>query len=521
VTTGTSPHAPAAPSAQFAPPLSGEATALDWSDHTARLLGGAIDLLRESLVSPGFGAWWDQAWIGAYGIAQVAYLVSFAVFFHFLHRPINWVDSAEGRALPEAELPFMVLAYPVLRENPATMHSTFTALARTDYPPSRYAIIAVVNSDDDQTIEALQQLQGEFPFVQVMQVPPTDHVSWTPVWSAWENNQKAYWYHRDKTKGLRDLPAKKTRQLIYLVYRLVDRIGSHWVLDYIDADSIPPPDHFRIAAGGLRHYDVLQSTNVAGNLLDSPSASLHAFDHMCWDGFLYPHMSADGRHPYYVLGKGLFYRATDLVEFGGFNPWIAIEDPEVGLRLWANGKRLGIIAEPLIEEVPRTFARGVVQRSRWMCGFFQTLGRPLKRMGLPFARRMQARLNIVPVLSLPVNLVGLPTGLHAAYLLWIGANPFPFWLVALSCVNIGLYLLTMSLLYRNAWYRTRLVLRHTGDRLSYLLRVNPVALFLYHAIWTIPIAVGFAMFITDRGRTWLRTTKYDALRAFVDKRHLP
>ena len=63
-------------------------------------------------------------------------------------------------------------------------------------------------------------------------------------------------------------------------------------------------------------------------------------------------MSAHGSHPFWVLGKGLFFRVRDLITLGGFHPWITIEDPEVGMRLWNNGARLGIIASPLIEEVP-------------------------------------------------------------------------------------------------------------------------------------------------------------------------
>lgn len=256
---------------------------------------------------------------------------------------------------------------------------------------------------------------------------------------------------------------------------------------------------------------------MAGNLLDTMPASLHAFDHMCWDGFVYPHMSADGRHPYYVLGKGLFYRAGDLMELGGFNPWIAIEDPEVGMRLWQNGRRLGIVAEPLIEEVPRTIRRGIIQRNRWMCGFFQSLGLPLRRMGMPFWRRMQARLNILPVLSLPVNVVGLPTGIYALYLLWLGQDPFPFWVIILSIVNIVLYVVTMTLLYRNAWRRTGLVLKKTSHRIWYMLRVNPISLWIYNLIWTIPILIGFGMFVADRGKAWARTEKFDRDRWVADQ----
>ena len=83
-----------------------------------------------------------------------------------------------------------------------------------------------------------------------------------------------------------------------------------------------------------------------------------------------------------MLGKGLFFKASDLVALGGFHPWLTIEDPEVGMRFWINGKRLGIIENPLIEEVPTTFVHGITQRKRWVAGFFQSLASPLREMGM-------------------------------------------------------------------------------------------------------------------------------------------
>ena len=137
---------------------------------------------------------------------------------------------------------------------------------------------------------------------------------------------------------------------------------------------------------------------------------------MAWDGYKYPHLSAGARQPYWVLGKGLFYRVSDLIALGGFHPWITIEDPEIGLRYWANGKRLGILSSPLIEEVPRTWLQGVTQRKRWICGFFQTLGRPLSYLGLSPWQRFKCWLIFFPCLSLWINVIGLPLGVWAAWM---------------------------------------------------------------------------------------------------------
>ena len=55
------------------------------------------------------------------------------------------------------------------------------------------------------------------------------------------------------------------------------------------------------------------SPMLLGTYFDSFPASFHAMDHMAWDGGLYPHMSAHGKHPYYVLGKGLFLSGLRLI----------------------------------------------------------------------------------------------------------------------------------------------------------------------------------------------------------------
>ena len=244
-------------------------------------------------------------------------------------------------------------------------------MSRIDYPRDRFRVVAIPNDDDDLTVRSLRRLAREFPFLEVLEVPATSDPRWQVVWDAWDRCDKAYWWHGGRRAGVRDLPPKKTRQLVYAFYTIARDLRSQrddFLVNYIDADSCPPPDHFLAAAVGIRHYDVLQAQNIAGNLNNTMAASFHAMDHMAWDGQTYPHLSANGRQPYWVLGKGLFFKASDLVALGGFHPWLTIEDPEVGMRFWTNGKRLGIIENPLIEEVPTTFAHGITQRKRWVAG---------------------------------------------------------------------------------------------------------------------------------------------------------
>jgi len=249
--------------------------------------------------------------------------------------------------------------------------------------------------------------------------------------------------------------------------------------------------------------------------MDTWASTMHAMDHMAWDGSIYPHMSARGRHPFYVLGKGLFYRVSDLVAFGGFNPWLTIEDPEVGMRLWTNGRRLGVSDSPLIEEVPRTFHGGVTQRKRWIAGFFQSLHSPLKEMGMTWRQRMKARINLIPCLSLVLNLPGLPLGIWALVEATRGEDPVGLPLTVLGIVNIVAAVAVLTRISWAAWKRSGMVLSSRGRRLLYLLRVNPIFLVAYWGFWVIPIAIGFWMFTRDGGLVWQRTEKVDANHVLV------
>lgn len=264
------------------------------------------------------------------------------------------------------------------------------------------------------------------------------------------------------------------------------------------------------AAVGMRRFDVLQASNIAGNLNDTLAASFHAFDHMAWDGRKYRHFTAHGAQPYWMLGKGLYYKASDLIELGGWHPWFTIEDPEVGLRFWANGRRLGYIEEPLIEEVPRTFGHGITQRKRWVAGFFQALGAPLDILGFSAKDKVKAWVIFLPCLSYLIAPIGLPVGVWALYRLIEGTGPLPGWSITLAVANTTAFAISLALTYRSVWIRTAIVLERKRDRLRYLLRCNPIALIIWGLIWVVPIWIGWRMYRTNSGLVWERTVKVDA-----------
>jgi cellulose synthase/poly-beta-1,6-N-acetylglucosamine synthase-like glycosyltransferase len=457
------------------------------------------------------------ALIAIFVLSQPLYTFTLLVQAYFLRLPVDWVNMNEPIQEPEHEWPYIVLFYPVLQELEATMRTTFLSLSKLDYPAERCSIIAIPNAHDTETIASLNRLAAEFAFLKILVVPPTSDPLWQIVWDSWDANPQAYWWHQGKRAGIKDLPPKKTRQLIYALYHTANALKQerNLVINYVDADSCPPVDHFKGAVIGLKHYDVLQALNVAGNLNDTMAASLHAFDHMAWDGFTYPHLSAHGRQPYWMLGKGLFYKAADLIALGGFHPWITIEDPEIGLRYHANGKRLGILADSLIEEVPKTWLEGITQRKRWVCGFFQSLSQPLRYLGLTPWERFKCWLIFVPCLMLWVNAVGLPVGIWSLVTYAEHHSVLPVWTIWLSAINLALFAGLLLLLYVNTWCRTGFVLSRRRDRIWYMFRVNPAVLIIWWFLWIVPLTIGFWMYVRDQGLAWQRTEKVDANRTLV------
>jgi cellulose synthase/poly-beta-1,6-N-acetylglucosamine synthase-like glycosyltransferase len=442
-------------------------------------------------------------------ITQVLYLASMLLIAFFYTWPVDLVKP-ERLPADQSAYPRVVLFYPVLRELEETMRTTFHALDKMDYPRDRYRIVAIPNHDDHTTIASLQRLQRVFPWLEILAVPPTSHPSWAAVWEQWENNPKVYWWHTGKRAGVRDLPPKKTRQLVYAFYNLCPPGAEDTLISYIDADSAPPPNYFLLGAAGAAKYDVVQLTNVAGNVLSSWATSFHAFDHMCWDASMYQHMTAHGKHPFYVLGKGLFFRSSDLHAFGGFHPWLTIEDPEVGMRLWTNGRRLGVVRQPLVEEVPATFHLGVTQRKRWVCGFFQSLGNPLKQMGMTRSQRLRARLNLIPCLSLLVNPIGIAVGIWILSQAIAGNHPVDRPLTILAAINILGVFIILSYNWINSWKVSRLVLDTWREKIRFAFRVNPLFVIAYWLFWSISIVIGIQMFVRDKGLVWERTEKVDA-----------
>jgi cellulose synthase/poly-beta-1,6-N-acetylglucosamine synthase-like glycosyltransferase len=128
-------------------------------------------------------------------VTQALYLITLVHDLYMLARKVDWVELDEQAVRAAGPLPKVVLLYPVLREPPETMRTTFVGLDELEYERDRYRIVAIPNHDDHETIAALEGLQDEFGWLEILVVPPTTDPGWDAVWQSWERTEQAYWWH--------------------------------------------------------------------------------------------------------------------------------------------------------------------------------------------------------------------------------------------------------------------------------------------------------------------------------------
>ena len=196
--------------------------------------------------------WWAASapivLLSLYYFTQGLYSLSFLVDGYLFSRPVNMIDMGEKADLVEGFKEGLSRDRPVLPGSGragighAHDHDCAGRAGVSKGSLSRHRDPQRQRLGDDCR---LKNLQEEFPFLELLEVPSTDHRSWQPVWNAWDNNPKAYWWHQGENAYNEDLPPKKTRQLIYAFYNwMMTNPEPGTLISYTDADSCPPKDHF-------------------------------------------------------------------------------------------------------------------------------------------------------------------------------------------------------------------------------------------------------------------------------------
>jgi len=238
---------------------------------------------------------------------------------------------------PNGEWPRYLVLVPIYREG-EILPDLVQALSRLDYPPDRLEIRLLIEEDDEETLQAAQRLKPPAPFV-VFPVPVSQP--------------------RTKPKacnvGMADADAD-----FLVIY---------------DAEDRPDPDQLKKAAVAFSRMPVrvaciqakLNFYNPDRNFLTRCFTAEYAmwFD-LCLPGLDY----LDAPIP--LGGTSNHFRLDALRELRGWDEYNVTEDCDLGLRLFAQGRRTRMLDSTTWEQACPSLPYWIRQRSRWVKGYIQT-----------------------------------------------------------------------------------------------------------------------------------------------------
>jgi cellulose synthase/poly-beta-1,6-N-acetylglucosamine synthase-like glycosyltransferase len=351
--------------------------------------------------------------MGVITLFYAAAVVNRVVLFATSQRAetVEVVSDEEARAVADEDLPVYTVLVPAYRE-PEVIGLLLTKLALLEYPVDRLDVKVLLEADDQETIDALGDVDlGDH--VEIVLVPPANP--------------------RTKPKAL-NFGLSLAKGELVTIY---------------DAEDQPDPLQLRRAVVALGRLGPevaclqakLSYRNVEQNLI----TRWFTLEYAMWFSLFLPGLVAL-RSPVPLGGTSNHFRRSALEVMGAWDPHNVTEDADLGIRFEREGFTVRILESTTLEEANSDFVNWVKQRSRWYKGYLQTwiihMRRPLQLLGelgpmgfLQFnlfigATPVLAMLNPVFWVMTVVWFVGHPHIIQAIF-------PAPVFYVGLLCWALG------------------------------------------------------------------------------------
>lgn len=237
----------------------------------------------------------------------------------------------------DASLPIYTIIVALYRER-RVVSRLVAALKQLDYPAAKLDIKLVLESDDPETLAALEAI--DIPGnITIIVAPPGQP--------------------RTKPRAL-NIALPLARGRFTTVY---------------DAEDVPDPDQLRMAIAAFSHAprDVacLQARLSIDNTDDSWLTRLFTIEYAALFDVFNPGLAEIGS-PIPLGGTSNHFRTDALKAIHGWDAWNVTEDADLGLRLARLGYRVADLPSSTLEEAPIILKAWLHQRTRWMKGFMQT-----------------------------------------------------------------------------------------------------------------------------------------------------
>ena len=277
-----------------------------------------------------------------FGIIQIFYLSSifFKLIVSIFGAKNKFKDSKkyESNSLDLSEYPVYTVLIPVFKEPEKVIKNLIRSIKRIDYPKNKLDIIFLFEKHDKDTLSIAKKCD-----------PPDS------------------WKFFVVPNGT---PTTKPKACNYGLY--FSR-GEYLVI--YDAEDQPEPDQLKKALHSFRtngsDYACFQAYLNYYNRDENFLTKMFTLEYTYWFDYL-----LKGLHnlklPIPLGGTSNHFRTDDLLKISGWDPFNVTEDADLGIRFFAEGKKVGIIESTTYEEANCEPINWIKQRSRWIKGYMQT-----------------------------------------------------------------------------------------------------------------------------------------------------
>jgi cellulose synthase/poly-beta-1,6-N-acetylglucosamine synthase-like glycosyltransferase len=285
-----------------------------------------------------------------------------------------------------SELPVYTILVPLFKEPESVVITLINAIKKIDYPLNKLDIIFLFEDSDLKTIEIAKKHH-----------PP----------SSWR-----FFYVPNGT------PTTKPKACNYGLHFAR---GEYMVI--YDAEDIPDPDQLKKAVAAFksspRQYSCFQAQLNYYNKNENFLTKMFTLEYTYWFDYLLTGLSRL-QLPIPLGGTSNHFKVEVLKKLSGWDPFNVTEDADLGIRMYAEGLKVGIINSTTYEEANCKLKNWIRQRSRWIKGYMQTSLiynrhpiKLIKKIGFKNWMSFQLLVTGTPVVFL-LNLI-----MWAIFLIWI------------------------------------------------------------------------------------------------------
>jgi len=318
------------------------------------------------------------------------------------------VTKHELKHVKDEDLPIYTILLPVYKED-KLIKKLIWNLQALDYPREKLDVKLLIEADDDQTLNAVRDL--DFPAVfEVIIVP----------------------FHMPKTKP------KACN------YGLAFARGKY--LTIYDAEDIPDSDQLKKVVTLFNKlpekYICVQSALNYFNRNENFLTRMFTLEYSFWFDYMLPGLDTLDI-PIPLGGTSNHFKTEALIELGAWDPFNVTEDADLGVRAYAKGYKIALVNSTTYEEANNEPFNWIRQRSRWIKGYMQTylvhMRNPIaliRKIGLRGFLGFNFFVGATPITFLvyPVLLVIFLA--YVVFNIWSVKLLFPDWVLFISIFNL-------------------------------------------------------------------------------------